>query len=414
MEDLSPARHQKKTKMLLSGAISVLRHLQVTIRVLSIVMRSKTSPIPEIAGLENKSLIVLSIHLITIISATLSASVFAWHHSFPNFLVHLRIWIAIKDNAFVALQSPILFLSFFIFAVVAGITILTKTLRFGTAIEQPLGRILYSALGCIATFATMVTWVTETIVTKSLMAYENTLGISSRTIVFSTTLSGVLLLAICTHVYAKIFRDQVKISSGINDEVYLINKRILYLTGAVVFSFFIVCTSFLAETWVTASDQALSEQNKKMFDAKKTPITSTVNHCMVRADQIICALTIVPQELQNYTIYGVWIGAIEIPQDKNNNTTSPQVIWTPSTLNNGLIPTFHLEPGKLLDLELIASKLQVCELEQLRTKNYPSSSVSFKVVGRSDEYNLPRKIDLRIRTNNMDTFEIELLSACKT
>ncbi|MBC3863308.1 hypothetical protein H8K32_14470 [Undibacterium jejuense] len=212
--------------------------------------------------------------------------------------------------------------------------------------------------------------------------------------------------------YFGFIRRKIKTELGLKDEVVLKLFSSSSKIYPIAFYLFVVTgNQFSAEALHHFSSKALTEENRRMLDAKKNPIIITTNFCVLRNDEVVCAMTVIPQRYQDYTLYANWDGRVEKSID--NQGLIPIVVstrWKPTTNQNTIIPTIHLESNKLMDFELSASKNEACKLDSSSVAN--ETAIFFQVSGRSDEYNLPRPLEVRMKPNNEEAFRNMLKTIC--
>jgi hypothetical protein len=214
--------------------------------------------------------------------------------------------------------------------------------------------------------------------------------------------------------YLGFIRRKIKTELGLKDDVALkLFSSSFKIYTIVLYAFVILGNQFSANALLQFSSKALTEENRRMLDAKKNPIIITTNFCVLKNDEVVCAVTIIPQHYQDYTLYDNWEARVEKSKDRQGLTSIVvSAKWKLISNQSNLIPTIYLKSGKLMEVELVTSKDDACKLE--RNSVLSETAIFFQVSGRSDEYNLPRPLDIRMRPNNEEVFRYMLKVICNT
>lgn len=403
----------KSGKSTLDIAREILKQCLSGAQIVAKVYSAKTTPIPDLVGLENKAMGILSVCLLSITIILFGSALFVWHHFFPDFYAYLRIWHAYLENPIVVLRNPIMILFGSLLLPAASIQIYKK--KMSLDIDKTEVRILlFLALSTAGVATAALVSSLFPVISHSVLSVGNNANFSSKVVVLAATMTWFVVAVVMTHLYATTFCNQLQISLGKPNEDFAKGKRILYLVGCLIVAYFICIQMILAETIYESAGAASSEKGKAILDAKKAPLIASINHCQAQENKIICAVTIAPKRYQDYTLYGNWVSDVE----KSEGVTSKvsvlaSVTWKPVQTGSNLIPTFHLEPEKFTELEITAPKQRVCDFAKTFAENQSTSGIFFKIAGRSDEYNLPRKFDQSFGLYSLASFYDELVSVCK-
>jgi hypothetical protein len=122
---------------------------------------------------------------------------------------------------------------------------------------------------------------------------------------------------------------------------------------------------------------------------------------------------ILPQKFQSYTLYSDWEAIVARKAEPNNSLPGLKPTrWHPIVRQDQEIPTIHLIPEQMNEVEIRTDRATACQLERNRSSDEESSTILFQISGRSDEYNIPRKLDIRLKPTREDILREMLKTAC--
>lgn len=362
---------------------------------------------------EKKNENSIGVGVVCFLTILIGITLTLWCNSFLYTYIFYQIIAAISQNFFATLLIPTgIFITYILFELFVTIVLTKKIVKeFKLNLNNTL------TLSLLLT-STAILYATTSMVIGAILSHLAI--ICPKPNQFPTFL--IVPISICLHLAILVFgavkflqfsRRKIKIELGLKDDVS--SKRMNSLSHIYLISLFVVVcggNEFSADALIQSSSKALSEEYKRLLDAKKDPVLITTNYCVAKDSNITCSVTLIPRHYQEYTLYSNWEARVEKGKEKNGNI--PLIVavhWQPNVTQNSVIPTLHLESNKLMDLELTANKIDACKLEKMSASG--ETAIFFQVPGRSDEFNLPRPHSVRMRPNNETVFKALLKALCR-
>jgi hypothetical protein len=181
--------------------------------------------------------------------------------------------------------------------------------------------------------------------------------------------------------------------------------------------FFVVCVSQLGigASFYQASASVFGEKYKAIHSARRYPVSLTVNRCSPQETKIYCVVTLRPQKYQDYVLIGDWSSRVE--QGLLSSGKIPvlgSANWHPVQADSRHISIVELDAMRPLDLEIEASKSEICNLARIWSAHEVDTAISFEVFARTNELSRTDRDRIRMRPDNEKVLREEVESACLT
>lgn len=379
------------------------------------IFRGKENILSELADDKTKITKFISISFLILIMLSLSTFAFICEFSFPIFWPLIRIFVWFSEHPLQSLWIPLLHLA------TTYLLIGFLVRQYSEMIQKHLAsndkksiRLMVIATALIVVSIGLLAVIFSIAATLGIIYFLRISYVSSDAIGIFSVLGGLFVFFwVARAVSAFLFKQIRNILGFIDLEIIADLKRGTSKFVYFVFSISIVSSATLSGILQASSSKGLTEANKKMLDAKKYPITVTTNYCALIDDKVICSMTLLPTQFQDYTLYGNWHIRIEKGFDKTGNiSVVHSSVWVPKISTEEKLPTAKLVANRPSDLEVTSSKTDACKLFQASAT--PQTGISVEVNGRSDEYGIPRPLKVRLRPNNEEVFKDLLRPICAT
>ena len=226
------------------------------------------------------------------------------------------------------------------------------------------------------------------------------------------TLTSTTVLIAAVWLFANLCVRRIRPIVAANLNLQNSRKRQLWLMPAALYLLILAATLVTGDA-ITNVRGSPERQSKNWQVYNDVPVYGTLISCNDSHEKIACAITLWPDQPQNYSLFGDWKASVETGKRQNGNVDVLQTaVWKVANSGEAIVPVISLQPYSLHDIELWAVKEDACSLERASAQAKEATGIFFAVRGRLNLSRQEGRNVFRVVISNLNTLRADLRILC--